>query len=138
MRKLLAIVLVSIVAVATWQQQRAPSPDNGMATGHAAAPTSAPERAPRASAGLPREVAATLARIAAGGPFEHAQDGVVFGNYEGLLPKQPRGYYHEYTVETPGAHTRGARRIITGGEPPVAYYYTADHYRSFRRIEGPR
>ena len=59
----------------------------------------------------------------------------MFGNYEGLLPQQPRGYYHEYTVETPGARTRGARRIITGGTPPVAYYYTDDHYRSFRRFD---
>lgn len=62
----------------------------------------------------------------------------MFGNYEGLLPAQPRGYYHEYTVETPGARTRGARRVITGGNPPAVYYYTDDHYRSFRRIEGAR
>ncbi len=58
----------------------------------------------------------------------------MFGNYEGLLPRQPRGYYHEYTVETPGADTRGTRRIITGGTPPAIYYYTDDHYRSFRRF----
>ncbi|HKR75119.1 MAG TPA: ribonuclease [Rhodanobacter sp.] len=83
---------------------------------------------------LPPEARDTLALIARGGPFPHSQDGVVFGNYEGLLPKQPRGYYHEYTVETPGAHNRGARRIITGGTPPEAYYYTDDHYRSFRRF----
>lgn len=63
---------------------------------------------------------------------------MTFGNYEGLLPKQPRGYYREYTVETPGASTRGARRIITGGNPPVVYYYTDDHYRSFRRFEVNR
>jgi ribonuclease T1 len=60
----------------------------------------------------------------------------VFGNYEGLLPKQPRGYYHGYTVETPGAHNRGARRIVCGGakREPVACFYTDDHYVSFRRI----
>ena len=81
---------------------------------------------------------ATLDRIARGGPFEHSQDGGVFGNYEGLLPKQPRGYYHEYTVETPGARNRGARRIITGGTPPSVWYYTDDHYRSFRRFEVGR
>jgi len=63
---------------------------------------------------------------------------VTFGNYEGLLPKQPRGYYREYTVETPGARTRGTRRIITGGNPPEVYYYTDDHYRSFRRFEVTR
>jgi len=83
---------------------------------------------------LPPQAVETLMLIARGGPFPHHQDGVVFGNYEGLLPKEPRGYYHEYTVETPGAHTRGARRIITGGTPPVVYYYTNDHYRSFRRF----
>jgi len=62
----------------------------------------------------------------------------VFGNYEGLLPKEPRGYYHEYTVETPGARNRGARRIVTGGTPPEVWYYTDDHYRSFRRFEVAR
>jgi guanyl-specific ribonuclease Sa len=87
---------------------------------------------------LPAEARDTLMRIAHGGPFMHRQDGVVFGNYEHLLPPQPRGYYHEYTVETPGARTRGTRRIITGGDPPVVYYYTGDHYRSFRRFQVAR
>jgi len=59
----------------------------------------------------------------------------VFGNYEHLLPAQLRGYYHEYTVPTPGADNRGARRIITGGTPPQIYYYTDDHYRSFRSFK---
>lgn len=84
---------------------------------------------------LPREACDTLTRIVDHGPFLHRQDGVVFGNYEGLLPQEPRGYYHEYTVETPGADNRGARRIIVGGTPPEVYYYTGDHYRSFRRFE---
>jgi len=87
---------------------------------------------------LPPEAADTLALIARGGPFPNRQDGVVFGNREGLLPAQPRGYYHEYTVATPGLDYRGARRIITGGNPPVVYYYTDDHYRSFRAFEVPR
>jgi len=87
---------------------------------------------------LPPEARDTLALIAHGGPFPHSQDGVVFGNYEHLLPQQPRGYYHEYTVETPGARTRGTRRIITGGTPPAVYYYTDDHYRSFRQFMVPR
>ncbi len=87
---------------------------------------------------LPTEARATLNLIASGGPFTHRQDGVVFGNYENLLPQQPRGYYHEYTVETPGAATRGARRIITGGTPPAIYYYTDDHYRRFRAFEVSR
>lgn len=87
---------------------------------------------------LPPEAHDTLALIARGGPFPHRQDGVVFGNYEHRLPNQPRGYYHEYTVATPGARDRGARRIITGGSPPLVYYYTDDHYRSFREFTVPR
>jgi guanyl-specific ribonuclease Sa len=63
---------------------------------------------------------------------------VVFETREHLLPAEPRGYYHEYTVETPGSNDRGARRIITGGDPPVEYFYTSDHYQSFRPIEGSR
>lgn len=81
---------------------------------------------------LPPEARETLALIKAGGPFPFARDGVVFNNREGLLPKRGRGYYREYTVRTPGARDRGARRIVAGegGE----FYYTHDHYRSFRRI----
>jgi ribonuclease T1 len=138
MRKLLGLVLVLIVAVTAWQHRaagpapRAPDPGTTVATREATPPTFA------VPAGLPPEAAQTLARIADGGPFPHPQDGTMFGNYEGRLPPQPRGYYHEYTVDTPGAHTRGTRRIITGGSPPEVYYYTGDHYRSFRRIEVPR
>ena len=88
------------------------------------------------STGLPPEALATLQVIANGGPFPYDRDGTVFQNREGLLPPQPRGYYREYTVETPGSRDRGARRIVTGGDPPEVYWYTEDHYRSFRRIEG--
>jgi ribonuclease T1 len=72
-----------------------------------------------------------------GGPFPSGKDGVVFGNYEGLLPKQKRGYYHEFTVKTEGTRNRGARRIIVGGEPTVSkdLYYTDDHYATFKRIK---
>jgi ribonuclease T1 len=87
---------------------------------------------------LPPEVGDTLARIAAGGPFASERDGLVFGNYEGRLPQRARGWYHEYTVPTPGLSHRGARRIVTGGNPPREYWYTDDHYESFRRIEEPR
>ena len=90
---------------------------------------------PRAPAFLPAEAREVLQRIARGGPFEYRQDGSVFQNRERRLPPQPRGYYHEYTVETPGSRDRGARRIITGGELPSEYWYTDDHYRSFRRFE---
>jgi ribonuclease T1 len=81
---------------------------------------------------LPPQARETLALIKAGGPFPYPRDGAVFANREGLLPKRERGYYREYTVKTPGAKDRGARRIVAGrgGE----FYYTDDHYRSFRRI----
>jgi len=86
---------------------------------------------------LPREARHTLALIQAGGPFPYEKDGVVFGNYEGVLPKRKRGYYHEFTVKTPGTRSRGARRIIVGGKPASSgeYYYTDDHYATFRRIK---
>lgn len=84
---------------------------------------------------LPPEAIETVALIQRGGPFPHAQDGSVFGNREGHLPRQPRGWYREYTVETPGLRHRGARRIVTGGDPPQAWYYTDDHYESFRRFD---
>ncbi|CAL95857.1 ribonuclease domain-containing protein [Azoarcus olearius] len=84
---------------------------------------------------LPPEAVATLQLIARGGPYPYRKDGTVFQNREGRLPAQPRGYYREFTVPTPGSRDRGARRIVTGGDPPAVYYYTEDHYRSFRRIE---
>ena len=83
---------------------------------------------------LPPEARETLAAIRRGGPFRYEKDGTVFGNREGLLPAAARGYYREYTVPTPGAADRGARRLVTGGAPPSAWYYTDDHYRSFRAI----
>ena len=89
----------------------------------------------RALAGLPPEALHTLALIERGGPFPYRKDGTVFQNRERLLPGKPRGYYREYTVPMPGSRDRGARRIVTGGDPPEVFYYTADHYRSFRRIE---
>jgi len=87
---------------------------------------------------LPPEARTTLRLIARGGPFPHPQDGAVFGNFEGHLPRQPRGWYHEYTVETPGLSNRGTRRIVTGGTPPSSYWYTADHYASFRPFQVER
>jgi guanyl-specific ribonuclease Sa len=116
---------------------QAPTPPPIADTTRTPATTSA-QAAIQLPAFLPPEAHQTLALIASGGPFPRRQDGTVFGNYEHLLPSEPRGYYHEYTVETPGADTRGARRIITGGNPPVVYYYTDDHYRSFRKFMVPR
>lgn len=85
---------------------------------------------------LPAEAQSTLLLIRNGGPFAYSRDGVVFGNRERLLPQKPRGYYHEYTVKTAGVTTRGARRIICGGDVAALdeCYYTDDHYQSFRRI----
>lgn len=90
-----------------------------------------------ALAELPKEAQATLIAIKQGGPFAYDKDGVVFGNYESRLPRQKRGYYHEYTVKTPRARNRGACRIIAGGEPATSgeYYYTDDHYESFKQIK---
>ncbi|MGN6788585.1 MAG: ribonuclease domain-containing protein [Rhodanobacteraceae bacterium] len=137
-------ILLAVVAYLYVQQRaafRAPAPsptvtvapDGGASGDEAAKPSSA-----ALPAFLPPEAHETLALIARGGRFPHRQDGEVFGNYEHLLPDEPRGYYREYTVATPGARDRGARRIITGGNPPVVYYYTDDHYRSFRAFTVPR
>lgn len=91
---------------------------------------------------LPREARTVLAAIRAGGPFPYAKDGSTFGNYEGALPRQKRGYYREFTVDTPGSRNRGARRVVCGGEArdwsrnaPAACWYTDDHYATFRRIQ---
>ena len=82
---------------------------------------------------LPREARQTVVLIDQGGPFPYAgKDGSTFGNFEGVLPRRSRGYYAEYTVPTPGASTRGARRIIAGDGGQL--YWTADHYASFERI----
>lgn len=81
---------------------------------------------------LPPEARETLLLIKQGGPFPYKRDGIVFNNFEKLLPSQPRGYYREYTVKTPGRRDRGPRRIVAG--KAAEYYYTEDHYRSFRRI----
>lgn len=85
-----------------------------------------------AVAALPPEARRTLQLIKQGGPFAYERDGVRFGNYEKLLPLRERGYYREYTVKTPGIGNRGARRIVVGRDGES--YYTADHYKSFRRI----
>jgi ribonuclease T1 len=89
-----------------------------------------------AAADLPREARATLARIRENGPLPYERDGIAFGNREGLLPPKPRGYYHEYTVPTPGSRNRGARRIVCGGERATVSecYFSDDHYQSFKRI----
>jgi len=83
---------------------------------------------------LPSEATAVYDEIQRGGPFEYPKnDGVVYHNNNRVLPAKSDGYYHEYTVPTPGSSDRGSRRIIkgNGGES----YYTGDHYTSFVRIQ---
>lgn len=86
---------------------------------------------------LPRQARDTYRLIRTGGPFPYEKDGTVFGNRERLLTRQPRGYYREYTVRTPGSRDRGARRLVCGGQRPTtpdSCYYTDDHYASFRKV----
>ena len=131
-RPIWLIAAVLLLGLWAWTQQsgndalRAPAP-------HAPPPAA---ETPVLPAFLPAEAHDVLRRSARGGPFEHRQDGGVFQNRERRLPAQPLGYYREYTVATPGARDRGPRRIVTGGNPPVEYWYTADHYGSFRRFDS--
>jgi ribonuclease T1 len=98
---------------------------------------SSAEQSTVALTGLPPEAQTVHRLVLAGGPFPHDKDGAVFGNRERRLPVKARGYYHEYTVRTPGARNRGARRLVCGGMPPTkpdVCYYTDDHYASFKKI----
>jgi ribonuclease T1 len=86
---------------------------------------------------LPKQARETYALVLTGGPFPYSKDGSVFGNRERLLPKENRGHYREYTVRTPGAKNRAARRLVCGGTPPTrpeVCYYSEDHYSTFRRV----
>ncbi|MCM1967697.1 ribonuclease [Streptomyces sp. NPDC002812] len=85
----------------------------------------------RASA-LPQQARDVLTLIDKGGPYQYRQDGTVFGNFEKVLPQKKRGYYHEFTVKTPGERDRGARRIVTGGGGE--FFYTDDHYETFKAV----
>lgn len=138
-RSVLAVLAVLVAALVWWLQPA----DSGPST--AADPSSSPASRSNDPAidpasglawvevdSLPSEAAETLSLIDDGGPFPYDQDGGTFGNFEGLLPDRERGYYREYTVDTPGSADRGARRIISGG--PGEFYWTADHYQSFERI----
>ena len=124
MRRWVPILLLALVAaIGVWQRP-----------GQAPAPTPLSREAGGLAGVLPLEAQATLDLIQRGGPFPFRKDGSVFQNREHQLPDATRGYYHEYTVPTPGSGDRGARRVVAGGNPPVVYYYTDDHYRSFRRV----
>lgn len=111
------------------------SPSSGEASPGGASSGSTPDSGlgTIAESALPQEGRETLELIRDGGPYPYDRDGITFGNREGILPSQSRGYYREYTVPTPGVSHRGARRIV-GGEDGDRYY-TDDHYESFRQIE---
>ena len=125
-----AILLLGLA----WLRPEAPAPATGASPAPVATPATTATAAPL-PAFLPAEAGEVVQRILRGGPYEHRQDGSVFFNRERLLPARERGYYREYTVPTPGLSHRGARRIVTGGHPPVEWYYTADHYASFRAFQ---
>lgn len=136
----LVLVMLALVVLAGCSLLTGDTP-TARPTAPAAVPTATHQPAPAGWRGgsvdigeLPAEAIDTLRLIAQGGPFPYDQDGATFQNREGLLPAHPRGYYREYTVETPGSPDRGARRIVTGhrGER----YYTDDHYDSFRWVVG--
>jgi ribonuclease T1 len=129
MRRWRGVVLVVLALLALFAGALAVARDEQV-------PAAGREIAEIALGELPREAGEMLALIRAGGPFPHAKDGTAFRNRERLLPRQRRGYYTEYTVRTPGSRDRGARRIVAGGEPRESgeYWYTDDHYASFRRI----
>lgn len=118
--RLLAYVLVAVLSLGACTS-----------TDHPARTASS---APAAS--LPAEARQTLKLIDQGGPFPYRKDGSVFSNRERRLPQEPRGYYREYTVPTPGSRDRGARRIIAGKEGER--YYTGDHYRTFQQVTAGR
>ena len=129
------VVALAVFVTALWQQRAEYAP----AKPHAAPPVAVEKQKwSRVQEVVPapeqEKLLATLELIDRGGPYPYKKDGSTFSNREALLPAQPRGYYREYTVPTPGADTRGARRIIAGGNPPVEYWYTGDHYQSFRRF----
>jgi len=124
-RLLLAPLLALALALAGGAAAQKESAPAGAANPGLGAPVSVAE--------LPREARDTIALIHKGGPYPYAKDHAIFGNREGKLPKQKRGYYHEYTVKTPGERTRGARRIVAGKGGEM--YYSPDHYTSFRRVQ---
>ncbi|MEU9236776.1 ribonuclease domain-containing protein [Streptomyces subrutilus] len=149
--RLLGAVLLcaALVGAAGCGGKEAASPaaaSSGAVSGAApsAVPSTARSAAPSAAPGwangmatvraedLPQQARDVLALIDRGGPYPYRQDGTVFGNFEKVLPRQKRGYYHEFTVRTPGERDRGARRIVTGqgGE----FYYTDDHYDTFKAV----
>jgi guanyl-specific ribonuclease Sa len=131
----LLFAIAAVMLLAWLLRPDAPAPASRAASG--TSQTSVPGRADALPSFLPAEAGAVIERIRSGADFPHRQDGSVFGNRERRLPLRDHGWYREYTVPTPGLGHRGARRIVTGGDPPSEWYYTADHYESFREFQPP-
>ena len=126
-RRPLVALLALVVALAIGYGIKA-------ASGHDGSASSSPTISTVPLSSLPPEAAVTVRLIEQGGPYPYPHnDGVVFHNNEHRLPAEPDGYYHEYTVPTPGSPDRGARRMITGRAGQ--YWYTGDHYETFRRVD---
>lgn len=144
---LAALAVVIAVAVVAWwtggdkpAQTQNQGPQTQIPRTEARAPRTQPprteQRAPQPQVPRDEEQAqldATLALIDRGGPFPYRQDGATFQNRERRLPQQPQGYYREYTVPTPGASNRGARRVVRGRNGET--WYTRDHYKTFIRLD---
>ena len=128
-RRIVFAVVIGIVGLALIRQYA------GTENSPAPQPT-ASTSAPSWIGSLPEEAVDTIALIQSDGPFPYRQDGSVFMNRERRLPAHERGYWHEYTVPTPGESDRGARRIVHGAGDE--YYYTGDHYGSFTRVHPPK
>lgn len=130
------VAALAVFVTALWQQRAEYAPDRQTPHASIAASeeTSAWSRVREVVPAAERDaLLATLARIDQSGPYPYRKDGSTFSNREALLPVQPRGYYREYTVPTPGAATRGARRVVQGRAGET--WYTNDHYKSFVRID---
>lgn len=128
---LLALLLTVIVALAGCGSGSSGKAASSKSSNSAAAKPAGMSAIPESS--LPAEARDVIKRIDDGGTFQYGQDGVTFQNRERRLPAEPSGYYREYTVTTPGAADRGARRIILGRAGEL--YYTSDHYQSFLWVE---
>ena len=130
-----ALVGLIVLVLAGWlirdlsSGSGSPAPTTSASAG-AAVPGASSGLPVKALSSLPKETAATWKLIQQGGPFPYPKnDGVVFHNNGNVLPRNKDGYYHEYTVDTPGSKNRATRRLITGSQREL--YYTDDHYDSF-------
>jgi ribonuclease T1 len=136
-RPLVALVALVIALAVGYAVNASRSGPSGSSSASATPAPSFPTSGAVALSSLPVQARTTVDLIEQGGPFPYPRnDGAVFHNFEHVLPRRPDGYYREYTVPTPGSPDRGARRIITGRDGQ--FWYTADHYESFRRVDVGR